>query len=90
MDKRYTIIAATLAALVGSSTVAVADNQNKEKCYGVAKAGQNDCGKLTSGHSCAGHATKDNDPDDYKYVAKGTCKAMGGSLEKGKKGQAAQ
>ena len=48
-----------------------------EKCYGVAKAGQNDCG--TAKHACAGaRAKKDNDPTEWKYVAKGTCEKMGG------------
>jgi uncharacterized membrane protein len=50
--------------------------QPKEKCYGIAKAGQNDCG--TARHSCAGKATKDNATDDWKYVPRGTCEKMGG------------
>ena len=49
----------------------------KEKCYGIAKAGQNDCG--TAKHTCAGKATKSNAPDEWKYVAKGTCEKLGGS-----------
>jgi uncharacterized membrane protein len=48
----------------------------KEKCYGIAKAGQNDCG--TAKHSCVGLAKKDNQPDEWKYVAKGTCEKLGG------------
>jgi uncharacterized membrane protein len=51
----------------------------KEKCYGVAKAGQNDCGTAT--HSCAGQARKDKAPDEWKYVAKGTCEKLGGKLK---------
>ena len=48
-----------------------------EKCYGIAKAGQNDCG--TAKHACAAQgAKKDNDPSEWKYVAKGTCEKMGG------------
>lgn len=50
----------------------------KEKCYGIAKAGQNDCG--TARHSCAGKATKDNAADEWKYVPKGTCEKLGGKL----------
>ena len=50
----------------------------KEKCYGIAKAGQNDCGTAT--HACAGLAKKDKAPDEWKYVAKGTCTKMGGKL----------
>ena len=52
------------------------DDGVKEKCYGIAKAGQNDCG--TARHSCAGKASKDNAPDEWKYVAKGTCQKLGG------------
>ena len=52
----------------------------KEKCYGVAKKGQNDCG--TAKHSCAGKAEADNRPEEWKFVAKGTCEGMKGSLKK--------
>jgi uncharacterized membrane protein len=47
-----------------------------EVCYGIAKAGQNDCG--TAKHGCAGQAKTDKDPSDWKYVPKGTCEKMGG------------
>ncbi len=51
---------------------------SKEKCYGIAKAGQNDCGNLSGTHSCAGQSKVDNAPDEWKYVAKGTCAKLGG------------
>ena len=51
----------------------------REKCYGIAKAGQNDCGTAT--HACAGQAKKDKAPDEWKYVAKGTCTKLGGKLK---------
>jgi uncharacterized membrane protein len=54
------------------------DTKGKEKCYGIAKAGQNDCANLSGSHSCAGQAKVDNDPGEWKYVAKGTCKDMKG------------
>ncbi len=58
----------------------------KEKCYGVAKAGQNDCANLSGSHSCAGQAKVDADAGEWKYVAKGTCKAMKGmTAEEAKK-----
>ena len=53
--------------------------KEKEKCYGVAKAGQNDCG--TAQHTCAGKAKKDNAPEEWKYVAKGTCEKLGGKTK---------
>ncbi|MGH8672411.1 MAG: BufA1 family periplasmic bufferin-type metallophore [Burkholderiales bacterium] len=51
-----------------------------EKCYGVAKAGQNDC--FTSNNSCAGTTTTDSDREAWVYMPKGTCnKIVGGSLD---------
>jgi len=51
-----------------------------EKCYGVAKAGFNDCQTATA--SCAGSSTKDSDKAAFVVVPKGTCnKLTGGSLE---------
>lgn len=54
----------------------------REKCYGIAKKGQNDCG--TARHTCAGKAKKDNEPDEWKYVPQGTCQSQGGSLRPGR------
>jgi uncharacterized membrane protein len=52
-----------------------------EKCFGIAKAGMNDCSSNKSAHSCAGQATMNNDPMDFVAVPKGTCnKIAGGSL----------
>ena len=52
-----------------------------EKCAGVAKKGMNDCGSLDKKHSCSGKATKDNDPNEWVYVPKGTCeKLVGGKV----------
>ena len=50
----------------------------REKCYGIAKAGQNDCANLSGSHSCAGQTKMDMAADEWKYVAKGTCKEMKG------------
>jgi uncharacterized membrane protein len=47
-----------------------------EKCFGIAKAGQNDCG--TAKHACAASSKADNDPAEWKYVPKGTCEKAGG------------
>ena len=47
-----------------------------EKCWGIAKAGKNDCGSNKTAHSCAGQSKADNDPMDFKYVKTGTCKEM--------------
>ena len=74
-----TAIAGIVGASVALSGEAIADKSSKEKCYGVAKAGQNDCASADGSHSCAGHATQDNDPNEWKYVDAGTCAEMGGS-----------
>ena len=51
----------------------------QEKCYGIAKAGQNDCG--TAKHACAGLGAKvDKDPNEWKYVNKGSCEKEGGKM----------
>ena len=85
MNKRQFIIAAALAGIAAASTGAHAADAEKEKCYGVAKAGANDCANAAGTHSCAGQAKADNDPGDWKYVAKGTCEQMGGTLKAGMK-----
>jgi len=45
-----------------------------EKCYGVAKAGKNDCG--TAAHDCAGYAEIDADKDEWIYTPTGTCQSI--------------
>ena len=73
-------VASLLAVgLATTGTNALAAKEGMEKCAGVVKAGQNDCG--TSAHSCAGQATKDGAPDEWVYVPKGTCeKIVGGKV----------
>ena len=80
------MIAATAAAVMSMTMLAApAQAQDKEKCFGIAKAGQNDCASVTSAHSCAGQSKVDMDKMEWKYVAKGTCKSLNGlSLEEAK------
>jgi uncharacterized membrane protein len=74
---------AALAALAASATIAQSGPAEKpsytfEKCFGIVKAGLNDC--QTSTHSCAGTSTADNQKDAWVYVPMGTCsKLTGGS-----------
>lgn len=72
------ILSSALASVMAAGLVAPASAQSKEKCYGIAKAGQNDCGNLSGTHSCAGQSKVDNAPDEWKYVAKGSCKDLKG------------
>jgi uncharacterized membrane protein len=80
MNKRHALLATALATICVAGTAHAADAQEKEKCFGVVKAGQNDCATASGSHSCAGQAKKDNDPTEWKYVAKGSCAKMGGKL----------
>ena len=67
-----------LVASAGAASHAMSDGKGKEKCYGISKAGQNDCANLAGTHSCAGQSKEDMSHVDWKYVAKGTCKDMKG------------
>ena len=84
MNNRLVLIAAALAGLA-ATPVANAAASAKEKCYGIAKAGQNDCATADGTHSCAGQAKADNGPSEWKYVAKGTCEKEGGKTSAPKK-----
>lgn len=67
--------AAALALALGAALVAapaVAADAAKEKCYGVAMKGKNDC-KAGAGTSCAGTSTKDYQGNAWNYVPAGTC-----------------
>ena len=82
MDNASKLLHTAVAALVAvglSQPGHAQDSGGKDKCYGIAKAGQNDCGTAT--HTCAGKAKKDNAPDEWKYVAKGTCEKLGGKTQ---------
>ncbi|MFO1330783.1 MAG: DUF2282 domain-containing protein [Rubrivivax sp.] len=79
MNHRLVLSSALATALaLGLAGTAAAQDKGKEKCYGIAKAGQNDCANLSGSHSCAGQNKLDNDPGEWKYVPKGTCKDMKG------------
>ena len=66
-------IAATAGLTVAlGSTPAAAQKPAMEKCYGIAKAGQNDCA-AGAGTSCAGTSTRDYQGDAWKLVKKGSC-----------------
>ena len=83
MSKKHLIHSAIagLVLTVGVSGQALAgEHSDKEKCYGVAKAGKNDC--ATSNTSCAGTSTSDGQKDAFIALPKGTCERLvGGSLE---------
>jgi uncharacterized membrane protein len=76
------IVSSALASVLalGLLNQAAAQPKPKEKCYGIAKAGQNDCANLAGTHTCAGQSKVDKDVGEWKYVAAGTCKQLGGKL----------
>jgi uncharacterized membrane protein len=86
MDTKRRLVNSALAGVLALGLAQAAGAQDKggekEKCYGVAKAGQNDCS--TAKHSCAGQSTRDNAPEEWKYVPKGTCGKAGGKTAPGK------
>lgn len=63
------------AALALSAAPAAAQDAGKEKCYGVALKGKNDCA-AGAGTTCAGTSKVDYQGNAWKYVAKGTCTTM--------------
>jgi uncharacterized membrane protein len=85
MNKRHALIAAALATVctaAAAADTAAADRpkSEQEKCFGIAKAGQNDCAAADGAHGCAGQSKADKGGADWKYVAKGTCAKAGGKL----------
>ncbi|NOZ36465.1 MAG: DUF2282 domain-containing protein [Gammaproteobacteria bacterium] len=83
MKNMKTLLSGVLAlGLMTSATAAFAGKPGMEKCYGIVKAGMNDCG--SSGHACAGQASKDRAATDWVYVPKGVCKKIAGGKTKAK------
>ena len=81
MPNKTALLSAALGSLLLASVQASADDAKTEKCYGVAKAGKNDCAS-SGNNSCAGHSAKDADPGAWLLVPAGLCeKLTGGSLE---------
>ena len=65
------LVSAMSAAMIAPAHAAPA-KAAMEKCYGVAKAGQNDCA-AGAGTSCAGTSTKNYQGNAWKLVKAGTC-----------------
>ena len=78
MNQRAMIAAAAATLLSSMLVSAPVAAQEKEKCYGISVAGQNDCANLSGSHSCAGQSKVGSDVNEWKYVAKGTCASMKG------------
>jgi len=81
MEKNEMLAAAIggLLAIGLTGNASAADKPEMEKCYGVAKAGANDCASNKTSHSCAGKASKNGEPHDFVIVPKGTCEKIANS-----------
>ena len=76
------------AAVVTISTAAFAQsaedrkdapNAKKEKCFGIVKAGKNDCAAADGTHSCAGLAKNDGGGNEWVLLPAGTCERIVGA-----------
>ena len=76
---KNSIISLAVAASVTSALASIASpalaQEGKEKCYGVALKGQNDCA-AGPGTTCAGTSKVDHQQNAFKLVPAGTCEAM--------------
>lgn len=85
MNRRM-MIASAFGAIVGGPAVLLAQkpvpapkDYKAEKCYGIAKAGKNDCAS-TGNNSCGGTSKINSDPKAWIYVPEGYCeRIVGGS-----------
>ncbi|MDP1606358.1 MAG: DUF2282 domain-containing protein [Rhodocyclaceae bacterium] len=94
MNKTMTMTAASLAFALGAAmtiaaTPVAAQMADKEKCYGVALKGKNDC-KAGAGTSCAGSSKVDYQGNAWSMVPKGTCEKTASPTSATGKGQLAE
>jgi uncharacterized membrane protein len=81
MDKK-TLAAAIAGAVALAGPVGAGESgKGKEKCYGVALAGENACASADGSHGCGGLSTIDYSGQEWLLVEGGTCEKMGGKLE---------
>jgi len=75
------LIGGLTSATIDTKTDEVGPKFKAEKCYGVMKAGKNDCA-AGPGTSCAGTATRDSQGNAWMFVPKGSCERLvNGTLE---------
>ena len=89
-SKKYKIAQTVMIGVLGAGAITASNLAHAakpthlkiEKCYGIAKAGHNDC--ATSKHSCAGKAKNNNNPNEWVYTLKGNCGRITGGQVKQK------
>jgi uncharacterized membrane protein len=78
-------LASAVAGALALAGSAGAQTKAGYKCWGVAKAGQNDCANAAKTHDCAGQAKSDYDLGEWKAVKDAAeCQKLGGSDKPGK------
>jgi len=79
MKTKTALLSTAVGGLLALGMIGVsfaADDANTEKCYGVSKAGKNDC--AGAAHACAGQSKKDRDAKEWIKLPKGTCERLAG------------
>ena len=82
MTRKQALISTAVGSLLAMGALAVSAQEEAaemEKCYGIVKAGANDC--AGPGHTCQGQAGTDGDPNEYILLPAGTCdRIVGGEV----------
>ena len=75
------LVSAVALTIAGAGGIEAQAADGKEKCYGVVKAGGNDCGNAQKTHSCAAQSSVDGNWGEWIALPKGVCERLvGGSL----------
>jgi len=74
-----------LSAAGASAHLEPKDGDEQEKCYGVVKAGKNDCASKANKHACSGQAKVDADPNEWIKLPNGLCDKLSSGLTEPKK-----
>ena len=75
------IVSSAVAAACLSQSALGAEVKGKEKCYGIAKAGENGCASANGAHTCSGLSRVSYSGEEWTLVAAGTCEKLGGKRE---------
>ena len=83
MIKKPASFIAAVGVIAASLAATPANASKMEKCYGITKAGKNDCAAKDGSHSCATYSAKDADENDWMMLPEGVCdRIVGGIVEK--------
>ncbi|WP_050523406.1 BufA1 family periplasmic bufferin-type metallophore [Pseudorhodobacter wandonensis] len=75
INSKTLVVAGALAAALSAAAMPAAAQDAKEKCFGVALAGKNDCA-AGPGTTCAGTSKVDYQGNAWSLVPTGTCTTM--------------